>query len=172
MVLSVRSAASALNVVATIWVFVLAFLILADVLGRALFGEPLQGTKEIVANSIVAVVFLQFPLAIKEGALLRSTLILDALPSVGRRTVIAAGHLLGAALFAAMALGGWEDTVIGWRIGEIEGEGALRVPVYPVRTVVLILSAVSTFLFLALFVAALLGRDPETVRHATRRAEG
>ena len=96
--------------------------------------------------------FLQFPLAIQQGALLRSTFLLERLPAVARRLIDAAGYLLGAALFAAMALGGWEDLIIGWQIGEIEGEGAFRVPVYPVRTVIVVLSAVGAALFLVLLV--------------------
>lgn len=147
-----RRAASALNTLATVWVFLLAFVILADVIGRGFFSAPFQGTSEIVANSIAAIVFLQFPLAIQQGALLRSTFLLDRFPTVMRRLVDGVGYLLGAALFAAMALGGWEDMIIGWQIGEIEGEGAFRVPVYPVRTVIVLLSGIGALLFLLLLV--------------------
>lgn len=152
-------AASSLNTLATVWVFLLAFVILADVIGRGFFNAPLQGTKEIVANSIAAIVFLQFPLAIQKGALLRSTFLVERLPGLVQRLIDGIGYLLGAALFAAMALGGWDDMIIGWQIGEIEGEGAFRVPVYPVRTVIVVLSAIGAILFLMLLVGLFLRRS-------------
>ena len=48
-----EGAISLLNAMAAIWAFVLAFVILADVLGRVV-GFAFQGTVELVANSIVA----------------------------------------------------------------------------------------------------------------------
>ncbi len=126
---------TALNALAALWAFTLAFVIVADVVGR-MFGYPLQGTAEIVANSIVAIVFLQFPLAIERGYFLRATLLLDRMPTVLRGLLDIAAHLLGLGLFAAIALGSWDSMLTGFRIGEFEGEGALRVPVYPVRAII------------------------------------
>ena len=77
------------------------------------------------------------------------------------------GYVLGAALFAAMALGGWGDMIIGWQIGEIEGEGAFRVPVYPVRTVIVLLSGIGAVLFLLLLIGLFLNRKPEEDREGT-----
>lgn len=160
MIEKTRAAANLLNTLATMWIFLLAFVILGDVLGRTFFNQPLQGTKEIVANSIAAIVFLQFPLAIHQGALLRSTFILDLMPSVVKRLIDVAAYLLGGALFTAMAVGGWEDMLIGWRIGEIEGEGSFPIPVYPVRTVIVALSGLSAIMFLIL-IAASFRADPD-----------
>ena len=162
MALLVQRSAGWMNSLATLWAFALALVILADVLGRAVFGQPLQGTKEIVANSIVAIVFLQFPLAVRDGAFLRTTLIYDRLPGLGRRIIDAVGYLIGFVLFAAMAAGGWQDMLIGWRIGEFEGEGALRVPVYPVRTVIVVLSALCAAGFALLLICVVTGRTAGT----------
>ena len=160
---AIRSAAW-LNGLATLWAFFLAVVILIDVLGRAVFDQPLQGTKEIVANSIVAIVFLQFPLAVRDGAFLRTTLVYDTLPVLGRRLVDATGYLIGLALFAAMAAGGWGDMIIGWQIGEFEGEGAFRVPVYPVRTVVVALSVICAAGFAVLLALSVVGRTYNEAR--------
>ena len=154
----VGQSASLMNSLATFWAFLLAVVILTDVLGRSFLGHPLQGTKEIVANSIVAIVFLQFPLAVRDGAFLRTTLLYDMFPLFLRKVIDSVGYLIGLGLFGAMAYGGWPDMIIGWQIGEFEGEGAFRVPVYPVRTIIVILSAICAFGFVMLLVATALGQ--------------
>lgn len=131
-----------LNAMAALWAFALAFVIMGDVVGR-IFGVAIQGTVEIVANSIVAIVFLQFPLAIERGTFLRATLIYDRAPEWGRIAIDVMSYLFGAALFLSMALGGYDDMITGFRIHEFEGEGALRVPVYPVRAVIFVMSLIA-----------------------------
>ena len=146
----------ALNATAAFWAFTLAFVIVADVIGRST-GHSLQGTAEIVANSIVAIVFLQFPLAIERGYFLRATLLYDYFPASIRGLLDIVAYLLGAWLFVAMAWGGWSDMITGYRIGEFEGEGALRVPVYPVRAVIFIMSLLSVVVYLMLIAKSLVG---------------
>jgi TRAP-type C4-dicarboxylate transport system permease small subunit len=131
-----------LNSLAAVWAFALAFVILFDVVGR-MFGFALQGTVEIIANSIVAIVFLQFPLAIERGTFLRATLIYDRAPEWGRIGIDVMSNLFGAAVFLAMAIGSYDDMITGFRIHEFEGEGALRVPVYPVRAIIFAMSLVA-----------------------------
>jgi TRAP-type C4-dicarboxylate transport system permease small subunit len=143
-----------LNKLAAIWAFMLAFLILYDVISR-LLGYPVQGTAEIASNSIVAVVFMQFPLAIRDRTLMRATIVYDWLPPGGRRAVDAFGYFVGALVFAAMGAGGWPDMIVGWQVGEFEGDGAFRVPVYPIRTIVIALSLLSALVFAVLFVRSL-----------------
>lgn len=150
--------ANFLNATGAAWCFLLALIILTDVVGRSFFNAPLQGTKEIVSNSIVAIVFLQFPLAVRDGDFLRTTLIYDKLPTVGRKIIDSLGYLIGASFFIAMAVGGWPDMVVGWNIREFEGEGAMRVPVYPIRTIVVAMCWACASGFLLLTAATLLGR--------------
>jgi hypothetical protein len=52
-------------VMAAAWAFILTFIIIADITSRGLFNDPLNGTREIVANSIVMIVFLQAGYAIR-----------------------------------------------------------------------------------------------------------
>lgn len=157
--------ADGLNALAALWAFALAFVILADVVGRC-FGHALQGTAEIVANSIVAIVFLQFPLAIQRGRFLCATLLYDLMPGPAKALLDIAAYLLGFALFLAIAVGGWSDMITGFRIGEFEGEGALRVPVYPVRAVIFgmsLLSAAMYLLFVLRSVSKVFAAPPRSV---------
>ena len=47
-----------LMIAAAAWAFGLAFLVMANIIGRTVFDFPIYGTAEIVAASIVIVVFL------------------------------------------------------------------------------------------------------------------
>ena len=62
----------AANIVGSCLIVGLVALIIADVLGRNLFGTPVAGVPEIVSLSIVAIVFLQAPQALLAGRLTRS----------------------------------------------------------------------------------------------------
>jgi len=58
-------------------VLALALIIFVDVSGRYLFSMPLLGATEIIKNSVVSITFLQIPLAIYRGGMIRTTLIYD-----------------------------------------------------------------------------------------------
>jgi TRAP-type C4-dicarboxylate transport system permease small subunit len=140
----------ALSKLGAFWAMALAFLVIADIIGREAFSSPLPGTIEIVGNSVVAILFLQLPHAIAGGAMLRSTIVYDRLGELGRAVVDGLALALGLAFFVALAAGGWDDMIEGWRILEFEGEGALRVPVYPVRTLIVGLGLVAAAVYAAL----------------------
>lgn len=137
-----------LHIVSSGWVMILAVIIVVDVLGRALFNHPLLGTAEIVKNSIVAITFLQIPLAIMVGAMLRTTIVVDSVGPRLRRLIEIGATLLAIVFFVALAIGSIDPLIEAWRIGEYEGEGALRVPTYPVRAVVVIMAVLSTVILL------------------------
>lgn len=148
---------AALHYAAALWLFGLAVVILVDVAGRGLFNAPLQGTAEIVANSVVSIAFLQLCHAVREGRMLRVELLDAIVPPGGIRVVQIAGSLLGALLFAAIAAASWEPMLNAWRIREYAGyEGSLRIPVYPVRTLVVAMAglAMLNYLIMALLAAA------------------
>jgi TRAP-type C4-dicarboxylate transport system permease small subunit len=135
-----------LHIVSSGWVLILAGVIFADVVGRTVFNHPLLGTAEIVKNSIVAITFLQIPLAIMIGAMLRTTIVLDAVGPKGRRIIELGATLLALIFFVALAVGSFEPLIEAWRIGEYEGEGAMRVPTYPVRAIILIMAVLTSFI--------------------------
>ena len=128
------------NDLAAIWLILIAVIIVGDVVGRGLFDQPLRGTDEIIANSVVSILFLQMPLTIFDKTMIRATLVYDQLAKIGQKFIDTLVCLTGVALYAGIAFGGWENMILGWQIGEAEGSGALEVPVYPARTIIVILS--------------------------------
>ena len=67
------------NVCGSLLIFALMVLIVVDVLGRNLAGAPLPGVPEMVALSIVAIVFLQSPQTLRAGRMPRSEALLSVL---------------------------------------------------------------------------------------------
>ena len=60
-----------MNGAGVLGVFLLTFLICADIVGRTVFDRPILGVTEIVSLSLVAFVFLQLPYAIAQRRLMR-----------------------------------------------------------------------------------------------------
>ena len=147
---SLGSLVNILNIIAAAWLLMLAFVILYDVIGRAVFNSPFLGAREILGNSVVAILFLQVPLAIHRGNMLRTTLIYDLTGTNGKRVIDITTFLLGAGFFVAMGVGGWHDMITGWRIREFEGIGALEIPVYPLRTMAVFLSFLGAIVYVAM----------------------
>jgi len=127
------SLARGLHVLSAFWVLMLAFWIMGDVLARAILSSPIRGTSEVLKNSVVAITFMQLPLAIFSGSMLRTELLSGALGDLLRKLLRTAAFVMGAVLFLLIAWSSWDAAVFAWRIGEYEGEGALRVPTWPVR---------------------------------------
>jgi len=154
------------HVVSAFWVVVLAFIIFVDVSGRFLFSAPLLGAAEIIKNSVVSITFLQLPLAILRGGMLKTTLLLDAVNPGWQRILRTAGYLLGLLFFLATAFSSWQPFVDAWQIGEYEGEGALRVPTYPVRLLLVITTAFSALVYVYLLYLDWTGRLQDEQGHS------
>ena len=137
-------------VMAATWAFVLTFIIMADIIGRGVFNDPLNGVREIVANSIVIIVFLQAGYAIRSRSMLSADFVVNLFPSWARRAALALGYLLGVAFFVLIIWGGWQLAVDSWVGGEFEGEGALRVPAWPTRFLILVGSALAIVNYLVM----------------------
>ena len=144
------SLSRAIHLVSAFWTLALAVLIFCDVTSRSIFSQPIPGTKEIVQNSIVAITFLQLPLAIYSGSMLRTTVFADAVPAPIRRLLRTVAYLLGVIVFVALALSSYEPFIDAYRIGEYEGEGVLRVPVWPLRGIILLASVFGSFAYLSM----------------------
>jgi len=143
-----------LNAVGTVWVAAMTVLICADIFGRALFNAPIIGVPEIVRVSVVGLVWLQMAYTLKIGAHLRSNIILDRLSLKWQTIIEIIGCILGILVFSLVVYTSWGVMIEGWRIKEFEGELPVRVPVYPIRTIVLI----GAFLTMVQFVI-ILGRN-------------
>jgi len=137
-------------VMAATWAFILTFIIMADIIGRGVFNDPVNGVREIVANSIVIIVFLQAGYAIRSRSMLSAEFVIDLFPFWARRAALALGYLLGVAFFVLIIWGGWQLAIDSWTGGEFEGEGALRVPAWPTRFLILIGSALAIINYLVM----------------------
>jgi len=137
-----------LNAVGSVWVAAITVLICADILGRVLFRYPLAGVPEIVKISIVAIVWLQIPHTLRIGGHLRSDIVLRALSSRGRALVNLFSYALGALIFGLLVFSGWDTMIMAWELGEFEGELPVRVPTYPLRSIVLLGAGLTCLQFL------------------------
>ena len=135
-------------IVAAFWALMLAVNITADVIGRGAFNRPLTGTVEIITHSIVMIVFLQLPYAVSSSSMLKADFILEALPPFLRRIVGVFNPILGACLFGLVVLGAIEPMTQAYVRHEYEGEGALRVSIWPVYAVIVFGSALTTINYL------------------------
>lgn len=153
-----------LNAVGTVWVAALTVLICADILGRVLFSLPITGVPEIVKISIVAIVWLQIPHTLKTGGHLRSDIVLRRLSVRGRAIVNLFAYALGALIFGLLVFSGWDTMILAWELGEFEGEHPVRVPTYPLRSIVLLGAGLTCLQFLLMAAEVIWGMS-------TRRSE-
>ncbi|MCR9125760.1 MAG: TRAP transporter small permease subunit [Rhodobacteraceae bacterium] len=135
-------ATQGLNLAGSALILVLMLLIGADVIGRAAFGTPISGVPEIVTMSIVAIVFLQIPQALRAGRMTRS----DGLGGWLARRYPAAGRaldtlfdLIAIAVTGVIVHGTWPIFARAWQRGEFVGAvGDFTAPVWPVKLTILV----------------------------------
>jgi TRAP-type C4-dicarboxylate transport system permease small subunit len=144
--------ARALLTVAALLGFSLCFLVCADVIGRVVFNSPVKGTPEIVSFSIVIILWLQAAYAIRSGGMIWVDAVHALLPFRARQACDVLGALLGVAFFALVCWGSVDPALYAWNSNEFEGEGALRVPVWPARFLVLLGSFLAAFNYVLLVV--------------------
>lgn len=142
-----------LNLCGTALIFALMLLIGADVLGRNLLGAPVSGVPEIVSLSIVVIVFLQAPNALRLDKLTRSPALLDLLraraPGVARG-VETAFDLIGIGVMGAIVYASWPLFTRAWERGDFVGAiGDFTAPTWPVKAVILLGSSVLILQFAA-----------------------
>ncbi|MFN3657716.1 MAG: TRAP transporter small permease subunit [Pseudolabrys sp.] len=127
----------ALLAAAAVIIFLLGFLVCADVIGRAVFNSPVKGTPEMVSMSIVIICFLLAGYAVQSGSMIYTDAVVGLFGARGRAFAQLLSAVLGILFFAIIFWGSYEPTLHAIASGEYEGEGALRVPVWPARTVVI-----------------------------------
>lgn len=145
--LGFEKVAAGLNVAATAWIFVMIMLVVLDVGGRILLKAPLTGTPEIIKISIPAITFLQIGYVLMIEAHIRSEVILGRVSARKAALLNILSSVMGLGVFAMNFYAGWDLTVVAWAVGEYEGEGALRVPTAPIRTIIQIGSVIMMIQF-------------------------
>lgn len=144
--------ANVLAAVGTIWIFAMMLLVVADVLGRNFFDAPITGVAEFAARSVASIVFLQLAAAICSGRMTRSDFLLQF---IARRSAAAVKALdvfnvvVGALLFAALAVMAWPELVEAYQTHEYMGvQGVLTVVTWPFRALIVLGSAVAAVAYL------------------------
>jgi C4-dicarboxylate transporter, DctQ subunit len=122
---------------AAVIIFLLGFLVCADVFGRAIFNSPVKGTPEMVSMSIVIICFLLSGYAVQSGSMIYTDVFSAMFGVRGRALAQLLSAVLGIVFFGLIVWGSYEPTLHAWASGEYEGEGALRVPALPARVVIL-----------------------------------
>lgn len=148
----------ALMVLGALWSFALAFYILIDVGSRVLGIRGIPGTAEIARNSIVMIVFLQLPYCVLSKGMLQADFLVHWLPFDTQKWLRAGGYVCGALLFAGLAAGSWHPTVEAWMKQSFDGEGAFRMPIWPVRLCILFGCGLTAACYLALVIQELRGQ--------------
>ena len=108
----------------------------------------MKGTPEIVSFSIVIILWLQAAYAIRSGGMIWVDAVHAHLPNRVQRACEVFGALLGLAFFGLVFWGSLDPALYSWNSNEFEGEGALRVPVWPARLMVVIGSFLAAFNYL------------------------
>lgn len=143
----------AANVVGSLLIVGLVVLIGADVVGRNVFAAPISGVPEMVKLSIVAIVFLQAPQALKAGRMTRSDALIDRInarfPKVGgaMETVF---DLLAILVIGAIFYATYPIFIKSWVRNDFVGAaGDFTAPTWPVKLMILIGAALLLLQFFA-----------------------
>lgn len=150
-----------LNAIGTVWIVGLMLLIVADIAMRNAMNAPIRGVPEMVAFSIVGIVFLQLAHALRAGGLTRSEIVLGLLARrapLARRAVLALFHLTGAAILAVALWRFWPSFTAAWAFParhSIGSPGVFTLPRWPLFLLMCIGMAATILQFLALAVSSL-----------------
>jgi TRAP-type C4-dicarboxylate transport system permease small subunit len=141
-----------LMVIAAVLAFLLCFLVVGDVSGRVFFGSPIKGTTELISLAIVTICFLQAGYAIRSGGMLNvDTVVVKFSPRI--QSIFAVfGAFAGLFFFAFVCYGTMDGAAHAWTSNEFEGEGAMRVPVWPTRFVIVLGTALASICYFILMV--------------------
>jgi TRAP-type C4-dicarboxylate transport system permease small subunit len=145
----------ALLAAAAVIIFLLGFLVCADVFGRALFNSPVKGTPEMVSMSIVIICFLLAGYSVQSGGMIYTDVVVGAFGVRGRGFAQLLSAVLGILFFGLIVWGSYEPMLHAITSGEYEGEGALRVPVWPARSIVVVGAALVVVSYAMLAVTAI-----------------
>jgi TRAP-type C4-dicarboxylate transport system permease small subunit len=142
----------AMLAVAALLAFMLCFLVVADVVGRVVFNSPVKGTTEIVSLSVVIICYLQAGFAIRSGGMLHVDMFVSKGGPRTQSAFAVLSALAGLVFFGLICWGSWDGAHHAWASNEFEGEGALRVPVWPARFVLVLGTFLACFSYCLLLI--------------------
>jgi TRAP-type C4-dicarboxylate transport system permease small subunit len=131
-----------LNAIGSLLIAAVMLMMCADVLMRNLLNKPIDGVAEMVAMSIVVIVFLQLPGTLRHGRMSRADLFIDPFiakrPAAGKR-LRALYSLVGIFACSVIAYASWPPLVRAFNNNEFLGiEGVFTFPMWPMRAVVVL----------------------------------
>ena len=140
-----------------------------DVIGRNLAGLPLNSVPELVSLAIVAIVFLQLPLAVREKALPQTILLLDYLqerqPNT-HNTTVRILNMIAALVFGIIAFYSLPLLTKAFAKNTFAGAiGTLTIPIWPIKAVIVFGCTLAALQFLASV------RDPEIPQTTSVKAD-
>lgn len=145
----------AMNAVGTLWIIGLMLLINADIIGRSAFDAPIAGVPELVALSIVGIVFLQLAHTLRSGSMTRSDVLLGVLEHRApraRHVLLALFQLAGGLLMAMIAGKFWPSVAAAWLQPErhfMGNPGFFTIPQWPLFGLVFLGIVATALQFLA-----------------------
>lgn len=148
------SAVLSTNAIAAVWVLLMMFAVVVDILGRFVLNTPIAGTTELVTLSVVSVLYLQLAYTLRTGAMTRSDALINRLiarrPRVGYALnilfYIAGVVLMGAII--SIAWPKWLDTYnSNYYVGVV---GVFTFPDWPRQLIVFIGCTLTGLQFLML----------------------
>jgi TRAP-type C4-dicarboxylate transport system permease small subunit len=148
-------AVAGLNALGSVWIIGLMLLVCADITMRTLFNAPIAGVAEMVAFSIVGIVFLQLSHTLRSGSMTRSDLLITAIAhrSPGAaRGLVALFNLIGAAVLALALWYFLPSLEKAWTYPErnfMGNPGFFRIPTWPLYLLMAIGMAATVLQYLA-----------------------
>jgi TRAP-type mannitol/chloroaromatic compound transport system permease small subunit len=141
-----------LNGLGSIMIFCVMGLMVADVLMRDLFNRPIDGVAEMVAISIIAIVFLQLGSTLRHGRMSRADLFIDGFtlrhPKAGN-FIHMLFSLAGVFVCGVIFYATWPTFMQAWTDKDFYGvQGVFTLPTWPVKFIVLLGCAVTALQYL------------------------
>lgn len=136
-----------LNALGSLVIALVMLLMCTDVLMRDLLNQPIDGVAELVATSIIVIVFLQLPATLRHGRMSRADLFIDPFivrrPRAGKR-LRALFSVAGVFACGVIAYASWPMLQKAWVGDEFLGvEGVFTFPLWPMRAVVVLGAALA-----------------------------
>ena len=92
---------------AAVIIFLLGFLVCADIFGRALFNSPVKGTPELVSMSIVIICFLLAGYSVQSGSMIYTDVFSSMFGLRGRALAQFLSAVLGILFFGLIIWGSY-----------------------------------------------------------------
>lgn len=148
---ALRRGAEIMGIAGALLVLLLALMINSDILSRVLANRPIRGVAEMVELTIVVIVFVQLPLTVVTGGLVRSSELHRRIgvhwPRIGQAMTLFF-EIGGVVVFAVLAWGLWPKFIEAWQDGLYKGQpGLFTVATWPAILASVVGSAVSSVAF-------------------------